>query len=198
MIAHLTGRLLTSELDSVILDVRGVGYQVFVPVGSAGKLRPNEAGEVSLWIHTSVREDAIQLYGFASGDERRLFAKLISVSGIGPKIGLAVLSDLDPADVVMAVELDRVDTFTKVSGIGKKTAQRLILELKNALGDFSFERSVGEVAVERSAIDDLRSALQNLGYPPAMVDDTVDHVAREATDDQPVEELLRMALKLLR
>ncbi|RAL23624.1 Holliday junction branch migration protein RuvA [Lujinxingia litoralis] len=198
MIAHLTGHLLTSELDHVILDVRGVGYQVFMPVGHAGKLRPNEAAEVSLWVHTSVREDAIQLYGFASADDRRLFAKLISVSGIGPKIGLAVLSELEPAEVVLAVELDRIDTFTKVSGIGKKTAQRLILELKNALGDFSFERGATPAAAQHSTIDDLRSALQNLGYPPAMVDDTVDHVAREATGDEPVDVLLRMALKLLR
>lgn len=196
MIAHLTGTILVAELELIVLDVRGVGYEVHVPIGTAGRLKKDEAGRVSLWIHTSVREDAIQLYGFARRDDRRLFRRLTNVNGIGPKIGLATLSELSPSEVVGAVHQEDVKTFTRVSGIGKKTAQRIILELKNGLDDFAvvapdFEAAAGD------RHNDLRSALLNLGFQSAIIATVLDEIDGEFDDDAPMDVLLRRALKML-
>jgi holliday junction DNA helicase RuvA len=139
MIAHLTGTLLLADLELIVLDVNGVGYEVHIPAGAAGRLKEDDRGQVALWIHTSVREDAIQLYGFARRDDRRLFRRLTSVNGVGPRTALATLSELSPSEVVRAVASDDIKTFTRVSGIGKKTAQRLILELKNKLDDLAVD-----------------------------------------------------------
>lgn len=196
MIAFLTGRIRAAELEVVVLDVAGVGYEVFVPLGLAGRLTPDADGDVSLWIHTSVREDAIQLYGFLSQDDRRLFRRLISVNGIGPKIGLATLSELTSAEVVLAVAQEDIKTFTRVSGIGNKTAQRIILELKNRLDDFAFPTAVEPlISVDRH--QDLRSALLNLGYQSAIIGEVIEKLDAKYSDDEPMEALLRRALKML-
>lgn len=196
MIAFLTGKVRAADMDVVIIDVQGVGYEVFVPLGMAGRLKPDADHEVSLWIHTSVREDAIQLYGFINQDDRRLFRRLISVNGIGPKIGLATLSELTPGEVVRAVAQEDIKTLTRVSGIGNKTAQRIVLELKNRLDDFSFPSAQDPT----SAIDphqDLRSALLNLGFQSANIGPVIDELDSKFTDEQPMETLLREAIKML-
>lgn len=197
MIAHLTGILRTAELDWVIIDVQGVGYEVHVPIGTTGRLKNDEDGRVSLWIHTAVREDAIDLYGFARRDDRRLFRRLTNVNGVGPRTGLATLSELTPSEVVNAVGREEIKTFTRVKGIGKKTAQRLILELKNKLDDLVIEAPQSPVASTIKQYDDLRSALLNLGYQSSTIDGVVDELRDTVDGEQPMESLLRQALQML-
>ncbi len=197
MIAHLTGTLRTSELDWVIVDVQGVGYEVHVPIGTAGRLREDDNGQISLWIHTSVREDSIDLYGFARRDDRRLFRRLTNVNGVGPRTGLATLSELTPSEVVSAVHHEEIKTFTRVKGIGKKTAQRLILELKNKLDDLIIEAPQSPACSALKQYDDLHSALLNLGYQSSTIDGVVDELRAEIDGEEPVEALLRQALQML-
>ena len=197
MIGHLTGTIVVSELDWLILDVQGVGYEISVPQGMAGRLEKDPDELVSLWIHTSVREDAIDLYGFGRRDDRRLFRRLTSVNRIGPRLGLATLSELRPAEVVNAVRSEDVATFQRVSGIGKKTAQRLILELKNKLDDLIIEATVDSQSASHDRYDDLRSALLNLGVQTSAIDGVVSDLRTEVTGDEPVEDLVRRALQML-
>ena len=197
MIGHLTGIIVVSELDMLLLDVQGVGYEVNIPAGTTGRLETDPQGQVSLWIHTSVREDAIELYGFARREERRLFRRLTSVNRIGPRLGLATLSDLRPAEVVNAVRNDDVATFQRVSGIGKKTAQRIILELKNKIDDLIIESALEPELQSHDRYHDLRSALLNLGVQSSTIDGVVDDLRAEVTGDEPVEDLVRRALQML-
>ena len=197
MIAHLRGTILVSELEWLVLDVQGVGYEIHVPVGTEGRLTPDPEGLVSIWIHTSVREDAIQLYGFATTDDRKLFQRLINVNGVGPRIGLATLTELSPREVVTAVQREEVNTFTRVSGIGKKTAQRLILELKSALDDLMIPADPITAPVTAGFHNDLRSALSNLGFSSAQIDSVLLRFEKEGIEDEPIEALLRQALKML-
>lgn len=196
MIAHLRGTILASELESLVLDVQGVGYEVHVPLGTQGRLNPSPDGQVSLWIHTSVREDAIQLYGFATADDRRLFQRLINVNGVGPRIGLATLSELSPGEVVTAVQREEINTFTRVSGIGKKTAQRLILELKSALDDLMI-LPTAPAGAPSGFQNDLRSALTNLGFQSSQIDSVILKLEKEDLGEEPIEALLRRSLKML-
>lgn len=196
MFAHLRGTLLHSELEWVILDVAGVGYEVHVPLGTQGRL--GQVGdEIELWIHTSVREDAIQLYGFSTFEDRRLFQKLINVNGVGPRTGLAAIGELRPEEIVRAVHSEDIATFTRISGVGKKTAQRLILELKSTLKDFAVLPS-GSPTASTTAFGDLRSALVNLGYSQNSVDQILSDFFAQGLQEEPLEELIRRALKILR
>lgn len=198
MIARLKGQLHLLSLNSIIVDVNGVGYHVQVPVGTPGRIKPGDDGDVSIHIHTSVREDAITLYGFATAEEKRLFTKLTSVSGIGPKLGLAVLSDLNPSEFIRAVRNSDVKALKQVSGIGKKTAQRVILEMKSSVDEFEFaELAPAETAKAGGAADDLRSALVNLGYADAEVDGVVSVMADDLDDGAELEPLIRDAIKML-
>src|SRR5438128_1300707 len=132
MIAFLRGPLLEKHPNQVIVDVQGVGYDVTIPVSTFSQL-PEPGGEVRLRIHTHVREDAIALFGFLTQNEKLLFEKLIGVSGIGPKLAVTVLSGLPIAELVTAIRSNQVDILVRVPGIGKKTAERLVLELKDKL-----------------------------------------------------------------
>lgn len=200
MIGHLTGRVISDKLDSIILDVAGVGYRVLIPAGTLGRVKPDADGRISLHIYTNVRDDAILLFGFATEDTYTPFTKLITVTGVGPKLALAVLSALSPAEFVTAILTDSIAQLTSVPGIGKKTAQRLILELKNSLGDIDLGNTLPLTPVATGTVaDDLRSALLNLGYQPAHVETAVDTVISDTKNkDQPIEALLRSALKVLR
>lgn len=198
MIGHLTGTLHTTELDWLILDVGGVGYEIHVPTGAAGRLRRDDQGRVSLWIHTSVREDALDLYGFPSRDDRKLFRILTNVSRVGPRTGLATLSELTPGEIVRAVHSEDISTFTRVSGIGKKTAQRLILELQNKVDDLALDTPGPSAStIDDDRHDNLRSALLNLGYHSSTIDGVVADLAEDADPDESVEQLVRRALKAL-
>ncbi|MFB6262649.1 MAG: Holliday junction branch migration protein RuvA [Bradymonadaceae bacterium] len=194
MIGRLTGQLEPVTSGTVIVDVGGVGYEVRVPTGTGA--RAAEDGEVTLHIFTAVREDAIDLYGFESMPEKELFSELTSVSRVGPKKALRVLSDLDAHEVVRAVESSDVDRFTHVKGIGEKTAQRLILGMKDSLSDFEFQGIAppDEGDGVADAIDDLRSALSNLGYEGPTIDAAVEDVEEEIDGTSEIEELVRRAL----
>ncbi|HXT68892.1 MAG TPA: Holliday junction branch migration protein RuvA [Vicinamibacterales bacterium] len=194
MIAHLAGTLHEKQLQRLIVDVGGVGYDVLVPLSTMYAI--GEPGSrVALRIHTHVREDALQLYGFATALEQALFERLISVSGIGPKLALSVLSGIEPAELTRAIRSADLARLTRIPGVGKKTAERLVVELK--------DRLPGGDVVETAPLkpgddvrDDLLSALTNLGYQRASVEKTVDKVLASA-EDRSFEPLLRATLKLL-
>ena len=159
MIAFLRGRLLEKHPNRVIVDVQGVGYDVQVPVSSFyGMAEPG--GDISLRVHTHVREDTIALFGFSTALELQLFERLIAVSGIGPKLALAVLSGIEPDDLIQAVQRADIARLTAIPGVGKKTAERIALELKDRLGAIA---QTVEASPAGTLRDDLVSALVNLG-----------------------------------
>ena len=163
MIAHLRGRLLEKQPNRIIVDVSGVGYDVFVPLSTFYNL--GEPGqEITLRTHTHVREDALTLYGFATRLEQDLFERLISISGIGPKLALAVLSGLEPAELMRAIERADVAKLTGIPGVGKKTSERIVLELKDRLPRaIPVAPAAGVEPASPSLRDDVLSALLNLG-----------------------------------
>lgn len=195
MIGSLTGRLQQKEPAEILVDVGGVGYRVHVPLTIHGRL-PELGQIVQLSVHTHVREDSLSLYGFATREERDLFEKLIGVQGIGPRLALALLSHLGPSGLIEGVGSRDVDRFTLVPGIGRKSAERLILELGSALkGVAIFDVSPRSAASSRRA--DLHSALENLGYRAAQAAAAADAVLSDATPDEPFDSLLRRALKTM-
>jgi Holliday junction DNA helicase RuvA len=174
VIARLAGTLVEKHPSRLIVDVGGVGYDVLVPLSTFYGLG-DAGGGVALRIHTHVREDVIALYGFASSLEQELFERLISISGIGPKLALAVLSGIDPAELVRAIRTQDVARLTRIPGVGKKTAERIGLELKDRMPQAA--RAPGadvEAATPEDALrDDLLSALGNLGYQRAAAEKAV-------------------------
>lgn len=164
MIAHLRGRLFAKSPSQAIIECGGVGYDVAISVTTYTAL-PEEGREVELFINTQVREDAIALFGFTEREEKRLFERLITVSGIGPTLGIKVLSGINAPSLVAAIKGQDHATLTKIPGIGKKTAERIVVELKDKLDDLTSAASVGENVFHAGpAGDDVLSALMNLGY----------------------------------
>ena len=197
MIGHLRGQLLEKHPNRVILDVHGVGYEAHIPLSTFYVL--GEPGsDVSLRVHTHVREDALLLYGFATPLELQIFERLISVSGIGPKLALAVLSGLEPAELVDAIRQSDIARLTGIPGIGKKTAERIGLELKDKMAAFAPAGAV--TAQEGSAGESLRtdvlSALINLGYHRPLAERALE-AALKATTDPTFERTLKQALREL-
>ncbi len=192
MIAHLRGRILSKRPNQVIVECGGVGYDVTISVPTFSELGAGSS-EVSLHIHTHVREDALALYGFLHPQEKELFERLLTVSGIGPKLAMTVLS-LAAAEVVGAIRANDVVRLTKIPGVGKKTAERMILELKDKLDHFgATPTSVPSVsAVE----EDVISALVNLGYQRAAAEQGVAR-AMKATPAKTFDELFRATLAML-
>lgn len=194
MIAHLTGTLLEKHLQRLVVQVGGVGYEVHVPLSTLYAV--GEPGApVALHIHTHVREDALQLFGFAAPLELSLFERLIGISGIGPKVALAVLSGIEPADLVRAIRQADLGRLTRIPGVGKKTAERMVVELRDRL-----PVSAGEEAPAAEPADDVRadvlSALANLGYQRAAAEKAIDRVLGRA-DDKSFEPVLRQVLREL-
>lgn len=186
MIATLRGKLISKRPDGVIVDVGGVGYSVSVPLSTLSWL-PDEASEVFLYTYTHVREDILQLFGFRSEEEKRIFTTLIGVSGIGPKIALSILSTI-PADTFYAlVHAEDVEALCRVPGLGKKTAQRIILELREKLPALKEKKD--------ALYDDTLSALINLGYKKNIAQDALDRAYNSGFRD--IESLLRETLKYL-
>ena len=195
MIASLRGTLVDKTPNRVIVDVAGVGYDVQVPLSTFYVL--GDAGStVSLRIHTHVREDALALFGFASAMELDLFERLIAISGIGPKLALAVLSGIEPADLIKAIRLQDVARLTAIPGIGKKTAERIGLELKDRLPEAMAAAGPVTLAPGDQVRADLLSALANLGYPRPSAEKAADTVLREE-GPHTLESALRAALKEL-
>jgi Holliday junction DNA helicase RuvA len=196
MIAMLTGRIAHKSPDHIILDVNGVGYRVLIPFSTYYELP--EEGTATLHIHTSVREDAIQLYGFRTRLEKTFFQLLISVSGIGPKLARDILSNIQPAPLAQALSQGDIHKLSAIPGIGKKTAERLILELKEKVGKLDLASVPAADRREVPAgdiMDDVASALINLGYKEPQVRKALGGL--DAAGGASVEDLLKQALKVL-
>jgi Holliday junction DNA helicase RuvA len=198
MIAFLRGTVLEKHPQRLIVDVNGVGYEVLVPLSTYfDAAEPGSAAPVSLHVHTHVREDALQLFGFASRFELELFTRLISISGIGPKLALAVLSGIEPAELVRAVRTQNISRLTSIPGIGKKTAERIGLELKDRLPEGFGGSDPAPLSPDDRVRADLLSALANLGYPRPAAEKAADTVLRDAGVTHTLESALRAALKEL-
>lgn len=197
MIALLTGKIAHKSPGSITLDVNGVGYRVQIPFSTYYDL-PEEGSTIVLNIYTHVKEDAINLYGFRSLAEKNFFQLLISVSGIGPKLGKDILSNIHVDDLGRAITQGDLTSLSLIPGIGKKTAERLVLELKDKvlkLDTFVSAHEGGHSAIPSRVTDDVASALVNLGYKEVLVRKTLAeiHIPSDAT----METLLKQALKLL-
>lgn len=196
MIAFLRGRLLDKQPNRIVVDVQGVGYDVSVPFSTFYTLGENGA-DVALRIHTHVREDALALFGFATRLEQDLFERLIGISGIGPKLALAVLSGIEPAELMRAIERTDVARLTTIPGVGKKTSERIVLELKDRLPKPAPHEVADTTRVASSAMrDDLLSALINLGYHRPLAEKAVDS-ALQAAPEGDFEQTLKRALREL-
>ena len=178
MIGRLTGRLASKAPDQVILDVGGVGYQVHIPLSTFYEL-PETETPASLWIHTHVREDALALYGFLTERERTLFLLLLGVTGIGPRVALTVLSGIPPAELIAALRAQDVRRLVAVPGVGKKTAERMVLELAEKVANLPGEAPARAPAAV--AADDVVSALVNLGYRKSEAERAVEAASRSGS-----------------
>ncbi len=197
MIGFLRGTVLEKAPERLLVEVQGVGYELRVPLSTFYQV--GEAGApVALRVHTHVREDALQLFGFLTVLEQQVFEQLIGVSGIGPKLAIAVLSGIEPADFVAAVDRQDVARLTRVPGVGKKTAERIVLELRDRLAQFAVPAAGAgpEASASNRLRDDLLSALVNLGYHRVAADKALDAVLA-AAPDAPFEQALRAALREL-
>ena len=197
MIALLRGVLVEKHPNQAVIDVGGVGYDVTIPVSTFSHL-PESGAEVRLRIHTHVREDALSLYGFLTADEKNLFERLISVSGIGPKLAVTILSGLAAADLIHSIRRGEVEKLVRIPGIGKKTAERLVLELRDKLPAVAGEEPATPPAPVLSATDqDVLSALLNLGCARPQAEAAV-RKAKAAGAGPDFEPLFRRALELVR
>ena len=204
MIAHLNGKLLAKEPNAVIVDVAGVGYEVSIPLSTFYEL-DNEGSNVQLRIYTHVKEDALQLYGFKTARERELFVNFISVSGIGPKLGIALLSGMSADELIASIKSNNLARLTWIPGVGRKTAERLIVDLREkmtaiAASQIPEETGAGLESSRPSSDDDVRaqalSGLLNLGYQRSAAEKAIDSVLHE-DGEVTVESVLRRGLRKL-
>jgi Holliday junction DNA helicase RuvA len=205
MIASLKGELIHKSPDKVVVDVNGVGYEVFLSSASLQKM-PTVGEEVFLHIHTSVREDSLTLFGFADMEEKEMFLLLINVSGVGPKLALTILSGIRPDALSRAISTRDIGRLTTVSGVGKKTAERLCLDLRDKVGFMLTvdEHEAGEMiadAGDHTTTADVISALVNLGYPSVRAHQALAVIRKRMAPEKfsalRVEELLRETLRSL-
>ncbi|MFL6467302.1 MAG: Holliday junction branch migration protein RuvA [Pyrinomonadaceae bacterium] len=201
MIAYLSGKLLEKSANSVIIDVGGVGYDVSIPLSTFYEL--GEVGDdVQLRIYTHVREDAIQLFGFSTERERDLYLKLISVQGVGAKSGITMLSGMNADEIIDAIRTDNLAKLTAIPGVGRKTAERLVIDLRDKVGELAATAVAGsdgaavKPAGESDAFDDALSALVNLGYQRNAAEKAIQDIRRDGAD-QNVQKILRAALQRL-
>jgi holliday junction DNA helicase RuvA len=204
MIAHLNGTLLTKEPNAVIVDVAGVGYEVNIPLSTFYELE-SEGSNVQLRIYTHVKEDALQLYGFKTARERELFVNFISVSGIGPKLGIALLSGMSADELIASIKSNNLARLTLIPGVGRKTAERLIVDLREKMTALAASQAAEEPGValdssRPSSDDDVRSqalsGLLNLGYQKSAAEKAIDSVLSE-DGEITVESVLRRGLRKL-
>ena len=200
MIGYLSGKLIEKQANTVILDVGGVGYEVSIPLSTFYEL--GEIGsDVQLRIYTYVREDAIQLFGFKTNRERELYLRLISVQGIGAKSGITMLSGMSADEIILAIRTDDLARLTSIPGVGKKTAERLVIELRDKVGEFA---TAGSSPLDASpptspadaVFEDALSALVNLGYQRVAAEKAVKQAAQEGIE-MSVQKLLRRSLQVL-
>ena len=183
--------------DYVLIDVNGVGYQVFIPLSTFYAL-PELESKISLGIHTHMREEALKLFGFYTIDEKKIFEKLITINKVGPKLALTILSGMPPADILSTIDSNDIVKLSTIPGIGRKTAERLILEMRDKLDglslDFVAKKGPGP---EKGLFDDALSALVNLGYKKSQAEQTLKKVYAEKVGDTSIENLIKDSLNLL-
>ena len=200
MIALLSGKIAYKGISHIVVDTQGVGYRVFIPLTTFYEL-PDAGQPVTLHIHTSVKEDAINLFGFYTLQERELFQLMISVSGVGPKVAMNVLSRISATELLEAISGGNLTKLIAIPGIGRKTAERLILELREKAVKKMAEDQIPIMDVHKKQSgmirEDVLSALVNLGYKSNAARDALDKVAREAEGELPMDQLLKKALKIL-
>jgi Holliday junction DNA helicase RuvA len=195
VIALLRGTLVRKEGDALVVLAGGVGYRLRVPVDLLCDV--SEGAEVEMQVHTHVREDAIELFGFRDVPQLRLFERLLSVQKVGPRLALGLLSSMRPDGLVDAIRAGELGLLSRAPGVGRKTAERIVLELRDKLDDLAIpgSRTAPEPVV--TASEDVVSALVNLGYTKGRARQAADEAATEAGDDAPLEEVLRSALRRL-
>src|SRR5258706_3990419 len=198
MISHLRGLLLEKHPNQIVIDVHGVGYEVTIPVSVYSSL-PDQGAPVQMHIYQQVREDILALYGFPTRDDKALFEKLIAVSGIGPKLAITALSGLTTGDLVAAIRSGAVERLVRIPGVGKKTAERMVLELRDKLG--AVGASTPGTGTPKSAFstteEDVISALMNFGATRGSAEAAVNK-ARSESESNDFDALFRRALKLVR
>ena len=195
MIGQLRGRLLRKQPQEVVLDVGGVGYRVSIPLSTFYRL--GEPGEdVSLLTHTHVREDTLALFGFVTPSEQALFERLIAVAGVGPRLAIAILSGIETPELVEALRAGDVARLTRIPGVGRKTAERLIVELREKMQGFSVPGETAPAPGQTSSRDDVVSALVHLGYSRPEAERGVERALKEGGDGR-FEDLLRRTLRVL-
>jgi Holliday junction DNA helicase RuvA len=194
VIAQVRGRLLRKEPQQAIVDVGGVGYRVAIPLSTFYRIG-EPGGEVTLLTHTHVREDTLALFGFLTVAEQALFERLIAVSGVGPKLALSILSGIEAPDLVAALRSSDVVRLTRIPGVGKKTAERLVLELKDKMEGLAATEEAESPPPVSSAKEDLVSALVHLGYSRPEAEKGADRALKEG--EGRFEDLLRRTLRIL-
>jgi holliday junction DNA helicase RuvA len=196
MIAHLRGKLIYKQPGQAIIEAAGVGYDVTISIPTFTAL-PVAGAEASLHIYTQVSEDQIALFGFQDREEKRLFEKLITVSGVGPKLAIKMLSGLSPERTVQAIRGQDHAQLTRIPGVGKKLAERLVVELKDKLDDFAVAPI--QAAAKGPAVEDVLSALVNLGYQRPAADKAIENaIAKDKSLAADFDALFRGALKVIR
>ncbi len=194
MIAHLRGKLLEKHPNQAVVETAGVGYDVTISIPTFSELT-SVGSEVALHIHTHVREDQLALYGFGRPEEKQLFEKLITVSGIGPKLAITILSGMPADDMVHAIRVNDIARLTRIPGIGKKTAERMVLELRDKLPPQGTDQ-VREIPSLSAVQEDVLSALLNLGFQRPLAEKAVDRVAKDGKTES-FEILFREALAVM-
>lgn len=196
MIAYLHGTIFEKQPDKVIVDVHGVGYEVFIPISTYTSL-PSKGAPVALYVYTYVREDSIQLYGFLSAEERAIFEKLITVNGVGPRVAISLLSGMRPNELAAAIQSGEAQRLTRIPGIGRKTAERIVLELREKIQLPSGQPVAAGQPPLSQVEQDVISALVNLGSKPEAAEQAVRR-ARSMLPDADFEQLFRKALDYVR
>ena len=199
MIAHIQGRLHFKSPENLIIDVDGIGYQVHVPLTTFYEL-PDIGNTVALHIHTHVREDALQLYGFQAQEEKALFIRLMGVAGIGPRLAVNILSGISPAELAESLLQGDLARLISIPGVGRKTAERIMLEMRDKLPALAADRdvvlSVKNAAAE-AVINDAVSALVNLGYKKGLAQRAIDQAQQRLQGEMTLERLLKESLRAL-
>ncbi|ACB85369.1 Holliday junction branch migration protein RuvA [Natranaerobius thermophilus] len=211
MITRIRGEMLEITPDYCVVMAGGLGYKIYIPDNCQEEI-PDPGQEIDLHTYLSVREDAMTLYGFTSGEQLAVFELIMNVSGIGPKIALALVGTIPPTEFYLSVLNDQVNQLTKVPGIGKKSAQRIILELKEKVKDITSKDAYQDISASEKLdntgeklgistrhkhLDELKAALSSLGYTNREIEKTVDAIQGQITEGQDMEELLRLALQKL-
>jgi len=197
MIAHLIGKLIYKSPDHSIVDVNGIGYKIFTPLSTYYVL-PNTGESVTLHIHTRVREDELKLFGFLTEEEQTIFEKLITINKVGPKLALGILSGMSPENLLTAIISNDAARLSAIPGVGKKTAERLTLEMKDKLSDLTFEMEhKQDTEVPEGPYEDALSALVNLGYKKPQAEKSLKSAYNKVGKDSSLEDLIKESLNNL-